>query len=196
MKKIYAILLVMSLSFPSFAQDYISTLSYNMGMAVDGSDMAEFIDDVSYKGFSMGSRQYLSRFSSVGFEVGWNVFDKKEYGTFDQDNITATGTQIRYINAFPIMLNYHLYMGNRRGIRIYFGAGAGTYYIEQRQQLGLFAVTTSNWHWGLAPEVGILIPMGRTTSLNVSAKYNYAFEAGDSIQYQYIGLNIGFAFKH
>ena len=116
MKKIYAILLVLALSIPSFAQDYISTLSYNMGMAVDGSDMAEFIDDVSYKGFSMGSRKYLSRFSSVGFEVGWNVFDKKEAGTFVQDNITATGTQIRYINAFPIMLNYHLYMGNRRSI--------------------------------------------------------------------------------
>jgi outer membrane protein W len=195
MKKLFAFVFFLTMALPSFAQEYIFTLGYNMMLPVSGTDMGEFIDEVSYKGISFSSRKFISQNSSLGFEVAWHVFDKKEYGTFTKDNVTATGTQIRYINSTPILVTYHLYFGNRRKMRFYICAGTGTYYTQQRTDLGLKSYTDDEWLFGVAPEAGIMVPLSRYNLLNISAKYNYAFPAGNSKGLQYWGLNLGLSFR-
>jgi hypothetical protein len=181
------------LGLPLNAQEYLSTIKYATSLPL--ADTEDYIDSYSWKGFEVGTRSYLSRNSSFGFMVGWNVFDKRQNGTFMQDNVTITGTQIRYINAFPVMLNTHYYTGRKRGTRLFVGINAGTYYVEQRTSVGLFAVTDANWHLGVAPEIGLMIPAG-DSHLDLTARYNYAFEAGGIGPVTYLGLNIGFTFTH
>ncbi len=92
-----------------------------------------------------------------------------------------SGTQIRYINSIPLMLNAHYYIGGKRDqLRPYLGVNVGTYYITQRLDMGVYTLQNDNWHFGIAPEFGFLAEVSRGTYLTASGRYNYAFDSGDS----------------
>jgi outer membrane protein W len=90
----------------------------------------------------------------------------------------------------------HLHFGKpRSGLRPYIGLGAGAYYIKQRLEIGVMMLEVDNWHFGLMPEVGVLIPTESVIFI-IRAKYNYAFSAGksigkDAIDISYVSLNVG-----
>jgi hypothetical protein len=63
------------LGLPLNAQEYLSTIKYATSLPL--ADTEDYIDSYSWKGFEVGTRSYLSRNSSFGFMVGWNVFDKR-----------------------------------------------------------------------------------------------------------------------
>ena len=65
------------------------------------------------------------------------------------------------------------------------------YYIEQRTEAGLWAVTTDNWHFGGAPEVGIAMPAGRTV-LTGTVRYNWTAEA-NGVDYKFWTFAVGIA---
>ena len=203
MKIKYLVVILMLSSASLFAQDFLGALMYNTAMPMGNTK--DFISDYSWKGFSFEGRSFTNRNWSFGGMFGWNIFDKRLDETVDIDEettgTTVTGTQIRYTNSFPIMVNGHYHFGKRRdSFRPFLGVGLGTYYIVQRFELGVFQLETSNWHFGLAPEAGVLVALSRTTSLMFSVKYNYAFSAGKTVfgstdnTQSYIGFNIGLAF--
>jgi len=66
--------------------------------------------------------------------------------------------------------------------------------MKSTNEMGLWMTEQKNWHFGLAPEIGVLIPVGFSSNINVSVKWNYAFKADDSINYNWFGFNIGYAF--
>ena len=184
------------------AQSFLGVLSYSMGLGTERT--GEFIDDVSFKGFQFEGRSFTNRNWTFGGTFGWNVFDEQSYELVHledgNDAADVQGNQIRYINSFPIMANGHYYFMKRRDpIRPFIGLNAGVYYISQRFQLGIYEVNESNWHFGLAPEIGFLIPVG-DVAIMTNAKYNYAFSAGKPLgggtdnSHSYISFNIGLAF--
>jgi hypothetical protein len=75
------------------------------------------------------------------------------------------------------------------------GTGVGTYYIENRAELGLTSVTVNKWHFGIAPEVGVLVPSSRVGDGLLSVKYNYAFEAG-GVERAYWTFGVGLLVGH
>lgn len=203
MKIKYLAVILMLSSASLFAQDFLGALMYNTAMPMGTTK--EFISDYSWKGFSFEGRSFTNKNWSFGGMFGWNIFDKRLDETVEIDEgttgTTVTGTQIRYTNSFPIMVNGHYHFGKRRdSFRPFLGMGLGTYYIVQRFELGILQLETSNWHFGLAPEAGVLLALSRTTSLMFSVKYNYAFSAGKTVfgstenTQSYLGFNIGLAF--
>jgi hypothetical protein len=101
-----------------------------------------------------------------------------------------------------MMANMHYYFGKRKDLRFYMGANAGLYYILQRLDIGVWRIDSNNWHFGLAPEAGVLIPLDGQSHIIINLKYNYAFDAGTGLggkednYYSYWGLNFGFAFSN
>jgi len=80
-------------------------------------------------------------------------------------------------------------------MRPYFGLGIGTYYILQRLEIGVIKIEKDNGHFALTPEVGLLIP-AESVFIIMAVKYNYAFQAGESIKadtkdIQYMSLHLG-----
>ncbi len=203
MKIKYLIIALMFLSINIFAQDFLGVLSYNTALPMGKT--GDYISNFSWKGFSFEGRSFTNRNWTFGGYFGWNIFDAKITDLVEIDEgdkgITVKGTQLRYINSFPIMATGHYYMGKRRdSFRPFFGVGIGTYYIIQRFDIGVFRREVSNWHFGLAPEAGVLLALSRSTSLMLSVKYNYAFSAGKAVygstdnSQSYLGFNIGLAF--
>ncbi len=204
MKTKIIILLISVLSTSVFAQEFISDFTWNFGFTAD--KLNEYIPNNSYKGFAIEGRRFFDKNISGGLSLGWNIFDQRiaEPITIDQEGFggTISGTQIRYVNAFPILANAHYYIGKRKDFRVFLGGGVGVYYILQRLDLGVWMLESNNWHFGLAPEAGVLIPLDDgQTHIIVTGRYNHAFSSGKSIggnednSYSYWSLNFGFAFS-
>jgi len=163
--------------------------------ALSTGETKDFIDQFSWRNIGLEGRSMLNPDFSVGAFFGWNVFHDELDGTVSLGNVDASGYQSRYVNALPMLLTAHYYLGDRSGTRMFLGTGVGTYWIENRLELGQTKITLDNWHFGLAPEVGISIPTAGLSDAFLSVKYNYAFESGGvTHRYWTFGIGLGGGF--
>ncbi len=201
MKNKLFLIVFMALTINLSAQSFLSVLSYSTALPVGNT--GDFVNDFTWRGFSIEGRSFTQRNLSFGIMFGWNYFDQRTDETIQLSDGAVSGTQIRYLDVIPIMASMHYYLGpkRRKAMRPFLGLSAGTYIISQRLDIGIWAFRRSNWHFGLAPEAGVLVPLGNT-SLALSVKYNYAFDAGEDFyeftdnSHSYISFNIGFAFYY
>lgn len=205
MKIKYITALLVFLSFTSFAQELLTNVTWNIGIPV--SKMNQFTTDVTYRGFTISGRRFLDKYNSVGFMTGWNIFDEKSYEPInlsggENASGTISGTQVRSVNSFPLLVGLHHYYGKRDDMRAFIGLNAGMYYILQRLDIGVYRLDNDNWHFGLAPEAGLIIPFDEDkTGIYLGARYNYAFDSGTTLGgnennfYSFYEINIGFSFS-
>ncbi len=202
MKFKYLIIALLFTSISLSAQQFLGVLSYSTALGTGNT--GDFISDYSYKGFQFEGRTFTNRNWTFGGTFGWNLFDTEITELIhleDGDDVSdIQGTQIRYVNSFPIMANGHYYFMKRRDpIRPFIGMNVGLYYITQKFQLGIYEVSENNWHFGFAPEAGLLIPLG-DMAIMANAKYNYALSAGKPLgggtdnSHGYMSFNIGIVF--
>jgi len=146
----------------------------------------DFVGETSWLGFGFDGRWFVNadRPVTVGIALGWHVLDEETSETIVFDAGALSGHQHRYLNSFPIMLTGHYYFGDKDRLWVFVGGGAGTYCIIQRFEVGVFAFEETNWHFGIYPEFGVQVPLQHDADLFVSARYNYAFEAGESLNGQ------------
>jgi outer membrane protein W len=198
MKKISIVAIILVISTAGFAQDFFTGVGWTIGFPY-GENTADLIGNTSYRGFFVEGRKFTSKNLSFGMAFGWNVFNElveEDYNNNNNDEvgITVSGKQNRSLNFFPILVTSHYHLRNSKKIIPFVGIGAGTYYINERVDIGVYSFGNDNWHWALAPEVGVTFKMSYYMKGMVSLKYNYAFESGKGSQHSFIGLNIGIAY--
>ncbi|NME71166.1 OmpW family outer membrane protein [Flammeovirga aprica] len=195
MKKILSILitLVVISGGSALAQENIISLTYSM--AAPAGNTADFTGDASFRGGTFDYRHFINPNMSVGFSAGFQRFyEHKGFTTQPIGDGHISGQNYTYINEIPLMATYHYYFGLEGGVRPYVGGGIGAAHFEYSDQIGSVAWVDKQWHFKVAPEVGVLVPIGRTTYFHSNVKYNYAFEANSIPSQSYWSLNIGFAF--
>jgi hypothetical protein len=166
-------------------------------MAQATANTHDFTPSYSFRGVGLEWR-WVHGSTSVGLNAAWNVMDDERIELASVGGVDITGKQFRYVNAWPIMLSAHLYMGKPEGARAYLGVNGGTYYIERVVDVGTFEVKDHNWHGGVAPELGFAVPVRNgmgNTAFFVSARYNYAFAAGDAPYQSWLSVHVGFAWR-
>lgn len=175
------------------AQDWLWSVTY--GPTVPSGETKDFVDiGLGWRNIGVEGRKVMSENTTIGLAFGWNVFATKTGELINFDRIDVSGEQFRYINAFPTLLTGHYYFGQRDGIRPYVGAGVGAYYAEERLEIGLVAITADAWHFGLAPEAGLIVPLGWRARGLLQARYNWALKANNT-EHTYWGFNVGFVFR-
>ena len=192
MKKIVIVTFALLFSGIAWSQSFYS-LNYTMSFAT--GETGDYIESASFRGFSIDGRGFVSDQVSLGGMFNWSAFYEELAGaTYTQDNITLTGTQYRYLNAFPMLFQAHYYLGtDSYEPRAFFGGGAGAYKMVQRTNVGVLSLEYNNWHFGLSPEVGMVYPVSFGTYLFLGLRYHYVFKAENTIDHSWFGLNIGFA---
>lgn len=178
-----------------FWGDSYSAVTYNMGLPT--GDTKDFASPYSWRGMGLEFRKMNSPNTSIGFSLGWNVFHEETNETFEiaSGSGSASGNQDRTINAFPIMVGFQYYLGQEGAARPYVGLSGPGYYMIQRLDIGVFSFEDDGWNWGLAPEIGFLVPLQSEATLLLNIRYNYAFEGYDRGPFSYIGFNVGFAWS-
>ena len=163
--------------------------------ALTAGDTKDFVDQFSWRNVGIEGRGMINPNLSVGAFFGWNVFNDELSGTASLGGVDVSGYQSRFVNALPMLATAHYYLGEAGSPRAYLGAGVGTYWIENRLELGVTSLTTDAWHFGLAPEVGFIIPSSSAAASYLNIKYNYAFEA-NGFTHSYWTFGIGVATKN
>ena len=183
--------LVLLLSNPLFGQEDIFIFSWDIGFPT--SDLSDFLsdEDVSLGGVSLDFRHFVKDNVSIGGYFAWDFFNGASNEMASFPNADVSGLQRFYVNYLPIMVNSHYYVGQSENIRAYLGAGLGTVRTLQRTSIGTFDIQNNNWHFGIYPEVGFIVPVSDIGAITLGAKYHVAFETDDSITYSYFSLNVG-----
>ena len=180
------------------AQDW--WFGFTWGASLPVSDTKDFADkSPSWRNFGIEGRKSLGDHTSLGFALGWNVFNETSFETTELDNTQISGTQFRYINAFPLLITGHYYIGERldykSGIRGFVGAGVGAYVAENRVDIGFSSFKNTTWHFGVAPEAGVAYKFGSPFAMFLSAKYNLTTKADDR-SLSYWNFNVGMVWSN
>ena len=206
MKKIYlTALLLFGLIAGSFAQRSYWTFNWDMNKGL--GETGDFVDKFSVRGASVDGRFFINENITVGGFLGWSTLYDKLYDlppiTADLgDGVTAdiSGTQMRYLNTFPVLINAHYFMGDNGSIRPYAGIGIGTVYTEQRVDLGFHAFIAEKWGFAVQPEIGVFIPIGLNgPGVNLAARYLYGSTTGGMLGMDKLGMftfAVGFGFMN
>ncbi len=193
-RNIYLSGIIILFSYGAFAQGMFG-VSYDIGVPIGGT--SDYIGAPSFRGFGIEGRGFITDNLSYGGSFNWAVF-YEEFGpdewNVEDDTRTAYGKQFRYINSFPLMATMHYYFGEWDATRLYAGTGIGAQKIDRRTDLGLYTDNNHQWTFGFAPEIGVLIPVNFNSSINISAKYQYAVKADKQDAVSYLSFKIGFAF--
>ncbi len=167
------------------------TVKLTYGTAVGMGATHKFTPDFSFIGVAADWRTRVTDNFWPGFTIAWQVLYSKEYQTRTYKDITFSGTVATTLNVFPLLADADWYfLTDRGGIRPYAGLGLGAYAAEHRIDWNIWTVQDTTWHFGLAPEVGVVLPTG-SFDLVVTTKFNYAFKSGGWDEILFWNFNIG-----
>jgi len=195
MKKILLSLLVSFFAVSALQAQNNATFSYSMGFA--SGDLADFINQPSFRGFSFDFRKLVTPNVGVGFNLGWNVFyDEPGKDSYTFGNSTLTGKQYRYSNHVPLLVSGTYYLSPGETFNPFVGLGIGTIYTRRNTDMSSYTVEQEAWNFALQPEVGFLYYLNDETALTVSGKFNQGFQAGSELTeaQSFFSLNLGFTF--
>jgi len=173
-----------------------SNLHYSIGIPM--GDTKDFISKTSWRGVLFEYEKLIQPNIGVGFQFGWNTFyEAKPRGTYIIENGAITSNQYRYLNSIPLQVTGKYYFtGDDSNVRPFIGLGAGTNYMEQRNDNGLFSAVDKGWVMALTPKAGVLFPFSYSASLSVSLDYNMTFETSKVPQQSWLGINVGFSWDY
>ncbi|ANQ50564.1 porin family protein [Flammeovirga sp. MY04] len=192
MKKFIVSLIFALVGYTASAQTEFM-ITYQMGLPV--GETSDYVGAFSGRGMGLEWRYHLTTTPvSFGFSVNWNVLYDKSEDRYVGDGVIADGKQYRTMNIVPILGHAHYYFNKDGILNPYAGVGVGTYYINQRTEFGQWAIVEKNWHFGVAPEVGVIADVSSSLNMLFSVRYNHAFKAGNSIDHSYVGFNIGLVY--
>lgn len=161
-------------------------------------DTKDFISKASWRGALFEYERLIQPNIGVGLQFGWSTFyEEMPRDTYPLENGAITSKQYRYINSIPIQLTGKYYFTDDNSpFRPFVGVGTGTYYLEQRNDNGLFSSKEKGWVFAVTPKAGILIPLNYSTSISCSFDYNMTFESSNVPQQNWLGINIGFSWDY
>lgn len=194
MKFLKALIIIVFLSDTAYGQKFIG-LSYKVAAPVGNT--SDYIDKISFRGLEAELRTFLTERVSLGGSLGWQAYyESTGEQVIRGEDFALSGKQWRYINSFPLMLTGHYYSRPGGSFQFYGGLGLGIVHNIRRTDVGLYTFEESAWNFGLAPEVGVLVPVGITGDLHFALKYNQSFSGGDiDDDLGALALKLGYVFR-
>jgi hypothetical protein len=165
-------------------------LSYDV--AFPTSKSKEYVNKVSVLGFGLDARKMTQGKYSYGITFHWNSFaDDRLERSITEGNVISIDD--RSLESFPIMLNGHYYFfSDLQSFRPFIGGNIGTYFIITRRSLDGIYWSDTNWHFGVAPDVGFMLHFMQDIHVMFTLRYNYAFKTGGSPAHTYFSILFGF----
>ncbi|MFC1800318.1 hypothetical protein ACFL2Z_05390 [Candidatus Eisenbacteria bacterium] len=198
MRYALTVLLLLVMASGAYAGDLIYAFTYEAAMPT--GDTKDFIESMS----PIGGGIEIRGFDNVPFPPGLSFSMSVHFNVFsDEVSYTPTGnlllvaagdnTEKRDMLVIPVLVhsdyNFTLLRDEPAAVP-YIGVGAGGYWIKTETEIYGVAEDCSSWHFGLAPEAGVMITVSPKALLTIGARYNYAFNSDHPAQ-QFWTLSLG-----
>jgi hypothetical protein len=185
------------------AQKYFASVMWSV--ATPTGAFRSFVDETSASGFGIDVQWWVQDHLSIGFLGGYNMWsdvyrDRTHQFRSGAYDAAINGTQVHTVNAFTMMASTRYVFGRSRDVRPFVGFSAGAITSNQVLDVGFVEFNETNWHFGLAPAVGLLIPVSFQTMIDLSARMNFGLPSGtplydaSSHAITYWSLNAGITF--
>ena len=173
---------------PKYAK-HAFLLTYDMAVPV--GDTWRFVGAFSPSGCTFDYRYHFTPHLAAGALIGWNSFEIKERGTFIYDNVTVTGTQIRSLDVMHFGANFHAnFLPVSARAVPYVGLDLAAYHTWRLTDFGWWSAGQSDWHFGVAPSLGVLVHLPGIT-LVLGSKFQAAVKTSRADSEMYVSFNIG-----
>ena len=170
---------------------WYGALTYNMAVPLNST--SDFTGDFSPMGVGFDVRYKLRSDLSLGFAFAWQVIEGETSDVIELENAAFQGRQFRWTNTIPLLVTSHYYFRQLTSwVTPFAGLGLGAYFFERRVDVGVYQVSSSTWHFGLAPEVGFGFRVAGMMPVLIF-RYNHAFSSDDSGDQGFMNFNIGIA---
>lgn len=175
---------------------FSGSVLYQLGIPVGATH--GYISAVEWRGVGVDLQWKLNATLAVGLALGWNVFYENTSGTLTSvpgnksPGFAVTGNQDRSLNFVPVLADFR-FMPRLRGVRPFLGLGIGGYVTIQSLGIGLTTYQQTAFLFGVAPEVGFLVPVEGGAAVQFSVRYNMALPGGGMDFQQWVGLSLGIA---
>jgi hypothetical protein len=176
---------------------FYGSVVYQLGVPVGGTH--GYIADVEWRGIGVDLGWLVRPSVSIGVALAWNVFYENTTTVINsvpgnkQPGFAIFGNQDRSFNFFPLLVDFRYLPRLKNGIRPFLGLGIGGYITTQYLGIGLTSYTQTAFQLGVAPELGVIIPVEGGAAVQFSARYNLAFSGGGVDFQQWLGLSLGLA---
>jgi hypothetical protein len=184
MRAIIIACMVLVASTQVHAQRYFASLMWSV--ATPAGAFRSFVNETSASGFGLDVQWWVADHISVGVVGGYNMWSdvfrdrthEFQSGAYDA---AINGTQVHTVNSFTIMAGSRYVFGRSRDVRPFVGVAAGAVTSNQVLDVGFVEFNEVNWHLGVAPSVGLLIPVSFQTMVDLSARMSYGFPSGTAL---------------
>ncbi|GAA4842708.1 hypothetical protein [Algivirga pacifica] len=169
-------------------------MSITHSSAISIGNSRSFIDNNSFIGWGFDYRKTVGDQWTIGGSIQSNRLYQNIPGYSIVEGSDGThygGKEFRYLDAFSLMVTSHYYTGEFGKFRTFIGGGVGTYYINREQEVGMKLFYDEAWHLGVAPEIGLYLPIYNKLHLSSSLKYNVAIKNNTRNTQSWISGNIG-----
>jgi hypothetical protein len=176
---------------------FYGSVVYQFGIPIGNTH--DYISDVEWRGVGVDLGWMVKPSFSIGLALGWNVFYENTTTviTYLPGNKTPgfaiSGNQDRSFNFFPLLADFRYLHRLKNGVRPFIGVGIGAYITTQYLGIGLSSFSETACQFGVAPELGVIIPVEGGAAVQLSARYNMAFAGGGVDFQQWLGLSLGVA---
>jgi outer membrane protein W len=183
----------------SSGPQFYGAVTYQLGIPIGNT--YNYVQDVSWRGIGLDLQWMVKPTLSVGVAFGWNVFYENVTTTINTvpggvpsgTGVSIYGNQDRNFNFFPLLADVRFVPKLKNGVRPFLGVGVGGYITTQQLGIGLYSFSQTAFQFGLAPELGVIIPVEGGAGIQISFRYNMAFAGGGISFQQWLGMNVGVA---
>lgn len=157
---------------------------------------SEFVDQLGIPGASVEVQLLALAPIRFGALVAWHTISQKEPGLFQDGPVAVSGLQVRELSGNHLQARVHYVLGEKKPAQgkaqflPYVAAGLGGARSVRRVDIGIDRVIEEGWHFVVAPEAGLELPLGPVTVI-ASARLNYLFQAGNNPEQMYLNFNLG-----
>ena len=181
MKWMIVVLCLCAAASTTSAQRYFASLMWSV--ATPAGSYRSFVTETSASGIGLDLQWWVKDQISAGVTVGYNMWSdvyRNSTHNFQSGEYDAAinGTQIHTVNSVTIMASSRYVFGRSRDVRPFVGVAAGAITSNQVLDVGFVEFNETNWHLGVAPSVGVLIPVSWQTMVDLSARMSYGFPSG------------------
>jgi hypothetical protein len=170
---------------------HLVTVSYEMSVPIGAT--WDFVGKFSPRGISIDYLYYLTPQVGLGVMMGWNDFEIKEKGTFTDQRVTLTGTQIRRLDTwyFNGAFSYN-FLPIDQFATPYLGLNMGVYRTRNGIDYGWWGSADESWHFGFAPDAGVNLNFKKFL-LQLGCRFHWAIQTSSADGERWVTFNIGFS---
>jgi hypothetical protein len=196
-------------------------VNFHWNGSIQNDDLAKnytFNSGFYFLGFGIDYQHYISRIISIGLSTSFDdVYNSNaehiKPSLNSKDDFTFIGYKKDYLNLIPVMgvirfsfntrkenpissKYYYPYSRPRSFVIPYIGLGIGGIFAKQLSYTAAFEDKDFHMHFGLSPEVGVIVPFGKTNNWAGSAafKYNWASSSSTYQSFSWLNINVGISY--